>query len=57
MQATGTMIKEDKSSAIALGSWTKMTPILNIKYFDDIKILGFNVTANIKESSKILGQY
>jgi hypothetical protein len=34
-----------------------MTPILNIKYFDDIKILGFNVTANIKESAKILGQY
>jgi len=28
MQATGARINEDKSRAIALGSWTKTTPIM-----------------------------
>jgi len=53
MQATGARINEDKSRATALGSWTKTTPIMNIKYYDDIKILGFKMTANIKNQQKI----
>jgi len=52
MQATGARINEDKSRTVALGSWTKTTPITNIKYYDDIKILGVNMTANIKTLQK-----
>jgi len=57
IRATRARIKEDKSRAIALGSWTKMTPIMNIKFYDDIKILGFNMTRNINESAKSFVQY
>jgi len=32
MQVTGARINEKKSRAFALGSWTKTTPIMNIKY-------------------------
>jgi len=52
MLATGARINEDKSRAIALGAWTKTTLIMIFKYYGDIKILGFNTTANIKESAK-----
>jgi len=50
--ATGARINEDKSRAIALGSWTKTTQIMNIKYYEDIKILGFHMTVKINESAK-----
>jgi len=40
-----------KSRAIALGSWDKSTPIMYIQYHDEIKILGFNMTNNTKESA------
>jgi len=52
MQPTGARINEEKSRVIALGSWTKMTPIMNIKYYDGTRILGFNMTANINDSVK-----
>jgi len=52
MNATGARMNEDKSSAIAPGSWTKTTPIMKIKYYEDIKILGFHMTVKINESAK-----
>jgi len=52
MQVTGARINEEKSRAIDPGSWTKTTPIMNIKYYDDTRILGFKMTANINDSAK-----
>jgi hypothetical protein len=52
MQPTGARINVDNCRAIALRSWTKTTPIMIIKYYDDIKILGFNMMANLNESEK-----
>ena len=42
MQATGASINANKSCVIALGSWNKLTPIMDINYYDDITLLGFN---------------
>jgi len=53
MKATGAHINENKSHAPALGSWTKSVPIVNIKYDDNIKILGFHMTTNSKNSAKL----
>jgi hypothetical protein len=52
MQPTGARINVDNCRAIALRSWTKTTPIMIIKYYDDIKILGFNMMANLNETEK-----
>ena len=41
----------NKSRAIALGSSNKSTPIMDIKYYDDIALLGIHMTTNIKESA------
>ena len=51
MHATGARINANKSRAIALGSWNKSTPIMDIKYHDDTTFLGFHMTTNIKEST------
>ena len=51
MQATSARINANKSRAIALGSWNKLTPIMDINYYDDITLLGFNMTKNIQESA------
>ena len=40
MHATGARISVNKSRAIALGSWNKSTPIMDIKYDGDITLLG-----------------
>jgi len=47
IQTTGARINANKSRAIALGSWNKLTPIMDINYFDDIALLGFSMTKNI----------
>jgi len=52
MHATGACISANNSRAIALGSWNKSTPVMDIKYHDDIKLLGFHVTTNVQESAK-----
>jgi len=52
MHTTGACINANKSRAIALGSWNKSTPAMDIKYHDDIKLLGFHLTTNIQESAK-----
>jgi len=52
MNATGARVNGDKSRAMALGSLIKTTPIMNIKYYEDIKILGFHMTANVNDSAK-----
>jgi len=44
-------IKVNKSRAIALGAWNKSTPIMDIKYDDDITLLGFHMTTTIQESA------
>jgi len=49
--ATGARISSHKSRAITLGSRDKSTPIVDIQYHDEIKILGFNMTNNTKESA------
>jgi len=53
MKATDSHINANISRALALGSWTKSVPIMNIKYNDNIKILGFHMTTNSKTSAKI----
>jgi len=50
MHATGARINVNKSRAIALGSWNKSTPIIDIKYHDDITLLSFHMMKNIQES-------
>ena len=40
MQATGACISTNKSRAVALGSWNKLMPIMDINYHDDITLLG-----------------
>jgi len=52
MHDTGACINANKSRSIALGSWNKSTPVMDIKYHDDIKLLGFRMTTNIEESAK-----
>jgi len=52
MQPTGARVNVDNCRAIALRSWTKTTPIMIIKNYDYIKILGFNMMANLNESTK-----
>jgi len=49
MQATGVHINVNKSHAIALGSWNKLTPTMDINYQDDIILLGFHTAKNIKQ--------
>jgi len=51
MHANVAHINVNKSRATALGSWNKSTPIIDIKYHNDITLLGFNMTRNIKESA------
>jgi len=51
MQATGAHINVNKSHAIALGSWKKLTPMMDINYQDDIILLGFHMAKNIKQST------
>jgi hypothetical protein len=53
MEATGANINENKSRALALGSWSKAVQIMNIRYDDNIKILGFQMTTNSKNSAKL----
>ena len=50
-EAIGAQINTHKSRAFALGSWDKSTPIMDIQYHDEIKIIGFNMTNNAKESA------
>ena len=54
MHATATCISANKSRAISLGSWNKSTPVMKIKYHEDIKSPGFHMTTNIQESAKIM---
>jgi hypothetical protein len=51
MQATGARINVNKSHAFALGSWNKLTPIMDINYQDNIILLRFHVAKNIKQST------
>jgi hypothetical protein len=51
MQATDAHINVNKSHAIALGSWNKSTPMMDINYQDDIILLGFHMAKNIKQST------
>jgi len=53
MKATGANIKETKSSALALGSWPHAVPIMNIRYVDNIKLLGFQMATNSNKSAKM----
>jgi len=50
MKASGAIINVNKSQALALGTWPKSRPILNIRY-DNIKIIGFHMSANTKTSA------
>jgi len=50
-KVTGARINTHKSRAIVLGSRDKSKPIMPIQYHDEIKILGFNMTNNTKESA------
>ena len=49
--ATGARINTHKSCAIALGFCNTSTPIMDINYHDEIKLLRFNMMTNIKESA------
>ena len=51
MHATGARINVNKSRPIALGSWNKSTPIMDIKHHDDITLQGFHMTMTIQESA------
>jgi len=51
MHATGARIDTNKSRAIALESWNKSTPVMDITYHDEIKILGFHMTSKIQQSA------
>jgi len=53
MDATVANINETKSSALALGSWPQAVPIMNIKYVDNIKLLGFQMATNSNKSAKM----
>jgi len=50
-KATVARINSHKSGAITLGSRDISMPIMDIQYRDEIKILGFNLTNNTKESA------
>jgi len=51
MHATGARIDTNKSRAIALESWNKSTPVVDITYHDEIKILGFHMTLKTQQSA------
>jgi len=51
MYATGARINTNKSRAIALRSWNKSTPVLDVTYHAYIKFLGFHLTTNIQRSA------
>ena len=53
MKVTRANINEHKSCAPALGAWSKLTPIMNIKYNVSIKILGFQMNAHSKHSAQM----
>ena len=44
MQATSARINVNKSRAIALGSWNKLTPLMDLNFYEDFTLLGFNMT-------------
>ena len=46
-EATGAKINIQKSKAIALGSWDTYRQIMDIPYYDTIKVLGINVQNTI----------
>jgi hypothetical protein len=48
--ATGAKVNTHKSKALALGSWNKSVPIMNINYSEEMKILGFHMHNSIKAS-------
>ena len=52
MKASGARININKSSALALGSWTEQTPLMNIKYEETIKLLGFKLLKRSNDSAK-----
>jgi len=49
--ATGARNNRNKPHAIALGSWNKSTPIMDVQFQENIKLLGFHMTTNIQESA------
>jgi len=50
-KSAGARVNTHKSSAIALGSWDKPTPIMDIQYHDELRIIGLNMTNNTKDSA------
>jgi len=53
MNASGANINEYKSCALALGTWPKSAPIMNIRYTENIKILGFQMNDNCQHSAEM----
>jgi len=53
MNASGANINEYKSCALALGTWPKSAPIMNIRYTDNIKILRFQMNDNCQHSAEV----
>jgi len=51
MHATGARINTNKSRALVLGSWSKSTPVMDITYHDEIKILVCHMTSQIQQSA------
>jgi hypothetical protein len=51
MLVTGAHINVIKSHAIALGSWDKLTPMMDINYREEIILLGFHMANNVKRTT------
>jgi hypothetical protein len=49
--ATGAKVNIHKSKALALGSWNKSVPIMDINYCEKTRILGFHMHSSIKASA------
>jgi exonuclease III len=52
MLATGAQININKSKALAIGSWNKNIPMMNISYKDDITILGIQFMKKTQQSTE-----
>jgi hypothetical protein len=46
-EATGAKINNQKSKALALGSWDTSLQIMDILYYEEIKVLGLHIQNNI----------
>ena len=53
--SSGARVNVEKSKAIAFGTWDTSTKIMDIPYHTEITILGFLVTATVRESAWKIG--